>query len=103
MSIIDIQGPDDRCNLDKFFAVAAEVYKNDPVWVPESKAAFQKRYVSKLKGNISMYPVVAMEDRLPAARAVAILPNGTADELGRPQGWIGFLRPCRTSPMRPWA
>ncbi|KJS13749.1 MAG: hypothetical protein VR67_03040 [Peptococcaceae bacterium BRH_c8a] len=99
MTIIDIQGPDDRCNLDKFFAVAAEVYKNDPVWVPESKAAFQQRYaMSKLKGNISIYPVIAMEDQLPAARAVAILPNGTVDKLGRPQGWIGFFEALPNNP-----
>ena len=77
MSIIDIQDPADRSNLDKFFAVAAGVYKNDPVWVSESKESFQQRYTrSKLKGNVSMFPVVALEDGFPQPGELLSCPTG---------------------------
>lgn len=91
-TLIDLEGPEDRPGLDMFFEVAARVYANDEVWVPESKEAFMLRYkASRLKGNQGIYPVVALAAGLPVARGAAILQKGALDKAGRPQGWLGFF------------
>jgi hypothetical protein len=73
--------------LEKFYAVAQQVYAHDPLWVPQSEAAVGKLFASA--GQIFVRPVMAEDDGQPLARAVAILVAGAVDDQQRPRGYIG--------------
>lgn len=92
MEIVEMKGPKDAEALDHFYRVATAVYRNDPVWVPESEMMFTQRFsAAHTQAEYGMTAVIALENDTPLARAVAIFVSGTVDQAGRPQGWIGFF------------
>ena len=96
MEIIEILGPDDDLTIGQFLEVSSRVYRDDPVWAPESENGFLDRFrASRVEGSTEMWPVVALENGVPVARAVAIHVSEAVDETGRPQGWIGFFEVLR--------
>jgi GNAT superfamily N-acetyltransferase len=92
MEIIEINEPTEERKIELFLAVAKEVYKGNPIWVPESEQAFFQRLKSwKISGRVQMRPLVALVENHPVARGSAILAQQAMDENGNPQGWIGFF------------
>jgi hypothetical protein len=99
MNVIEIRDPANEKTLDLFRQVATCVYRDDPVWVPESERTFTQRFQEPQAPDASqMVPVVALEGNQPVARAVAILAPGARDKAGSPQGWIGFFECVREHP-----
>jgi GNAT superfamily N-acetyltransferase len=92
MHIIEINDFNEDKGIKLFLDVALQVYKDDPVWVPQSEQAFLERFKSWKSGmKVTMWPLVALVDNHPVARGAAILASGATDEGGNPQGWIGFF------------
>jgi GNAT superfamily N-acetyltransferase len=92
MEILEINDLTEERKIELFLAVAKEVYKDDPIWVPESEQAFMQRLKSwKTSGSVKMRPLVALEDNHPVARGAVILAPQALDDNGNPQGWIGFF------------
>lgn len=92
MEIIQIEGPYDKRGVSHFLEVATKVYEHDPIWVPQSETAFTQRFEdSSTQKRYRMWPIIALEDNSPVARAVAILATNAMDEVGHCQGWIGFF------------
>jgi hypothetical protein len=99
MEIVEIRDPADEKALEQFHRVATRVYREDPVWVPESERMFSQRYrEAQAPGASRMVPVVALEAGQPVARGVAILAPGARDKTGSLQGWIGFVECVREYP-----
>jgi GNAT superfamily N-acetyltransferase len=97
VDVIEIEGPEDERAIEQFHQVAARVYEDDPVWVPGSERTFTQRFRGS-QGQTRMTPIVALENDLPLARAVAILAPGATDQDGQPQGWIGFFECLKEHP-----
>ncbi|HEX7363796.1 MAG TPA: GNAT family N-acetyltransferase [Dehalococcoidia bacterium] len=92
MKIIVVESPDDEKGIERFLAVATSVYKDDPIWVPESEQEFVRRFKTAGIGTeVRMWPVVALKDGSPVGRAVAILDRVAVDENGNSQGWLAFF------------
>jgi len=92
MKIIEIKELNDGRRINQFLDVARQVYKDDPIWVPESEQTFLQRFKAWKTGlKVRMWPIVALEDNYPVARGAAILAKAATDEDGNPQGWIGFF------------
>jgi hypothetical protein len=89
MQIVPIESADDADGIKQFLQVASQVYRNDPIWVPESEKSFLDKLKAKADPKIKMWPFIALEDNLPVARGAAIS-VGVAKS-GNPQGWIGFF------------
>lgn len=90
MQIVPVESAADAAGIKLFLQVASTVYRNDPIWVPES----EKSFLDKLKTNdpkIKMWPFIALEDKLPVARGAAIVAGATVAKEGYSQGWIGFF------------
>ncbi len=78
-------------DFQSFFSVAREVYRNDPIWVPEEKR-FTKEMITALfkKPDTITNIVVAYENDIPAARGIAVYRKNQfhpADQAG----WIGMV------------
>ena len=97
MDVIEIKSPKDEKAIEQFHQVAARVYEDDAVWVPGSERMFTQRFQGS-QGQTRMTPVVALENDLPLARAVAIFAPGATDQDGQPQGWIGFFECLKGRP-----
>jgi ribosomal protein S18 acetylase RimI-like enzyme len=96
MKIVEIESPGDEKDIKQFLEVASGVYKDDPIWVPESEKEFIQRFkASKTGQKVGMWPVIALKDDSPVARGVAILAKEAVDEKGNPQGWLGFFEVLR--------
>ncbi|MGI2335076.1 MAG: hypothetical protein ACRKGH_00280 [Dehalogenimonas sp.] len=92
MKVFKLTGPDDHNGINAFLEVARQVYKDNPIWVPESDQAFLQRYKAwQTSDNVTIQAFVALEDDQPVARACAILNKGSVDNDSRPIGWIGFF------------
>ena len=92
MNIIQIKDSSEKGNLELFFEVARNVYKNDKIWSPSSDEIFLQRYKSyEQKKDVSISPIVLMEDNIPCARAVAISKNNLTSSKGKKQGWISYF------------
>ena len=81
--------PADEAGLAQFLQVARQVYAADPLWVPQSEAAFQSLLASA--GSTFVRPLLCLREGVAVARAVAILNPGALNEQGQPVGYIGFL------------
>jgi hypothetical protein len=92
MKIVQIESTKDDGAVSQFLQVAAGVYKNDSVWVPQSEDLFLKRFEDSLKSEkVKIWPFIAIENNSPVARGAAFLDRAAEDERGQPQGWIGFF------------
>lgn len=72
MKIIAIPNPEDRDALERFSRLAEEVYRDDPIWVPQSEDYFRQAYAAARLGGAGFLPVMCLDDDRPVARAVAI-------------------------------
>ena len=99
MRVVEIRDPTDARSIERFHQVAASVYRDDPVWVPQSERMFTQRFRQSQAPAAGLWvPVIALQDDRPLARAVAILAPGACDKAGRPQGWIGFVECLQNRP-----
>lgn len=96
MEIIEISELTEERKINLFLNVAVQVYKDDPVWVPESAQTFLQRFkVWKTDRKARMWPVLALKNNSPVARGAAILAEGAIDKDGTLQGFIGFFEVLR--------
>ena len=55
MEIVEVDGPEDTASVRLFLAVAREVYRHDPVWVPNrmicSSHIMQRQWVRTKSGS----------------------------------------------------
>jgi hypothetical protein len=94
MRIMEVKEKDSLA-LEKFFGLPYEVYRHDPVWVPENKAIM--KIFSEPATGITRIPLLAMDDELAVARLVCILHPLARDD-GSPQGWIGYFEALKGFP-----
>jgi hypothetical protein len=88
MRIMEVK-PDDIRGRELFFQLPMEVYKDDPVWVPENNAAM--KIFPDSEAGILRTPLLAMEADKAVARLVCIShPKALGDD-GKRQGWIGYF------------
>ena len=98
MKVVEILNPGEPA-LQQFLALAAEVYRSDPVWVPQSQATFQQSFAASLsRPQAFLRPVICVEDGRTLARAVAILEPGAVYD-GHAQGYIGFFECLPQAPQ----
>jgi len=95
MNILAVVNPRDRKGMSLFSEVATRVYRDDPVWVPQSENSFIQRFETSDSGRIKMWPFVVLEGNNPVARATAIFDQSARDDHGNPQGWIAFFEYMR--------
>ena len=99
MEIVEIRDPSEENAIAQFHQVAASVYRDDPIWVPQSERMFTQRFRASQDPDAGqMVPVVALKNERPVARAAAILDPGAHGPDGSPQGWIGFVECVQEHP-----
>jgi GNAT superfamily N-acetyltransferase len=92
VEIFEIESPDDHLATGIFLGVATEVYKDDPIWVPESDNLFLERFrLAKTQRRVRIWPLLALDKGRALARGAAIMINDARDKAGHPQGQIGFF------------
>jgi GNAT superfamily N-acetyltransferase len=74
-----------------FRALPEAVYRDDPVWAPDSEAAVTECLEDAAAGAIALDAVVATAGDRPLARAMAILDPSARDTAGAAEGWVGFF------------
>ncbi len=78
--------------LGTFGAVAAAVYKDDPVWASASETGFASHLAAEQIQPTGVFrPLVVQKDGRPIARAVAIAKRGATGADGGPQGYVGYF------------
>jgi ribosomal protein S18 acetylase RimI-like enzyme len=88
MTIREI-GQDDTSGRELFFQLPHDVYRKDPVWVPEQKERLN--IFSDRETGIIRVPLLAMAGEEAVARLVCIFhPQASGDD-GKPQGWISYF------------
>ena len=58
MQIVPIESSDDTAGIKQFLQVASQVYRNDPIWVPESEKSFLDKLKAKADPKIKMWPFI---------------------------------------------
>ena len=96
MDILELL-PGDEANLDQFYALARQVYAHDPVWVPQSEAAFQSLLAGP--GGQFVQPLLCLLQGVPLARAAAILNPSAHSDQGQLVGYIGFFECLEAYPQ----
>ncbi len=92
MKLIEINNLEDN-NLNHFFNLPQEIYKNDPIWFPENPEEIKKQFTfSTDKNEIRTWPLIVInENNEPLARAVVILHPKAKDKNGKKIGWISNI------------
>lgn len=91
MEVVD-GGPFALPALGTFGAVAAAVYKDDPVWASASETGFASHWAAEQDHPTGIFrPLVVLKDGRPVARAVAIAKRGATGADGGPQGYVGYF------------
>lgn len=92
MKVVEIDNLEDE-NLNHFFSLPSEIYKNDPIWFPENPEEIKKRFnFSTDENEIRTWPLIALNDKgEPLARAVAILHPKAKDKKNNKIGWISYI------------
>ena len=76
--------------LARFLALSGRVYEGDPRWVPPRRGAEAEALARPVfRGRQAAF--LARDGARPLARAVARLPPGLTDPVGRPVGTVGFF------------
>ncbi|MHA1558014.1 MAG: hypothetical protein ACTSPM_13910 [Candidatus Heimdallarchaeota archaeon] len=92
MKVIEILNLEDK-NLNHFFNLPLEIYKNDPIWFRENLEEIKKQLnFSTDKNEIRTWPLIVMDEKdEPLARALAILHPKAIDKNNKKIGWISFI------------
>ncbi len=92
MKVLEIKNFNDKAAIKQFHQVAIETYKDNSIWASASEQMFDSKLNQYSGSNYKILtPIVVFEDNNPVARAVAFLHKQAIDEVGEPQGWIGFF------------
>lgn len=92
MKVVEINNLEDE-NLNHFFNLPSEIYKNDSIWFPENPKEIKKQFnFSISKDEIRTWPLIAINEKDEVlARAVAILHPKAKDKKNRKIGWISYI------------
>jgi hypothetical protein len=96
MAIIEFSHSDEPI-LEKFHALARQVYANDPMWVPQSEPSLSALFSSD--ASRWAQPLLLLQDDAPMARAVAILNSGAFNDQDQPVGYIGYFECLKQHPQ----
>ena len=87
MNLAHTNGVDDARVIVDFRSIPLEVYRNDPVWAPESETAVDDCLEQAAAGTLKIEAAVAIEAGRPLARAMALLDG----DCGAPQSGEGRI------------
>lgn len=88
MTVMEVRASDLTAQ-ELFFRLPYHVYKDDPVWVPENKAAMN--IFPDSAAEVKRIPLLALSGGKAVARLLCTVHPASYGDDGRRQGWIGFF------------